>query len=56
MAVSEETQQESPQNEAETGFGTGLRGKLEKRREPQAPNGAATNEAEAAEELLSELF
>jgi len=26
MAVSEETQQESPQNEAETGFGTGLRG------------------------------
>ena len=51
MAVSEETQHESPQNEAETGFGTGLRGKLEKRREPQAPNGAAPQEAEAAEEM-----
>ena len=54
MAVSEETQQNSPQNEAETGFGTGLRGKLEKRREPQPPNGAVAKEAEAAVELLGE--
>ena len=41
MAVSEESK-ESPKIEAETGFGTGLRGKLKKRQEPAAPetNGA----------------
>jgi DNA repair exonuclease SbcCD ATPase subunit len=34
MAVSEESAKESTKIEAETGFGTGLRGKLKKRQEP----------------------
>ena len=42
MAVSEEAK-DSPKPEAETGFGTGLRGKLKKRQESEAPetNGIA---------------
>ena len=36
MAVSEESAEESVKPEAETGFGTGLRGKLEKRQEVSA--------------------
>ena len=48
MAVSEEAQ-ESPKPEAETGFGTGLRGKLKKRQEPPAAetNGVPPPETEA---------
>ena len=47
MAVSEESAEESAKLEAETGFGTGLRGKLKKRQEvsaeapaPPSSNGA----------------
>ena len=51
MAVSEEAQ-ESPKPEAETGFGTGLRGKLKKRQEPDVPeaNGAPPPDVEQAPE------
>ena len=52
MTVSEESK-ESAKVEAETGFGTGLRGKLKKRQEPAAPetNGSPPlEEAAAADE------